>query len=303
MNPKTGIQIIAAFMILSMILSSIAYFIGGRDSNTQDENQVDTSQNDYFNIEGKQVYHSFSSITDALQMSTPDVYAAQFVDMEHVSSPFSPWNEQVPLNVSTIEPLNTTNINTLYQTSTKQMYFALLPQNFILLSTMSPKKVPTNYLRSFSKDGQYLILNRLDVGDQNNPRFNVMGEPTILTSNRDIAEAILSIIESMTIPNTAYDMFEPVLRHSDDYSEFQIVNSRVDFADLYYLGMHQNDDGSFTRTTIYKNPKPETVSHLQQFKQIGHEQGFTQYEIEEQDDIVKVVITGNFSLVTAEDIR
>ena len=71
MNPKTGIQIVAAFMILSMILSSIAYFIGGDSSNTRDTDQITDLQDDYFDVPGKQVAHGFSSIADALQMSVP----------------------------------------------------------------------------------------------------------------------------------------------------------------------------------------------------------------------------------------
>ncbi|NOR46716.1 MAG: hypothetical protein GQ533_01525, partial [Methanosarcinaceae archaeon] len=98
--------------------------------------------------------------------------------------------------------------------------------------------------------------------------------------------------------------FSPVLNYSDDDSEFQVVNSRVGFADLYYLGLHRNDDGSFTRTTIYYNPSAESAAHISELALSGSERGFSQYDVPTTEgDILKVVLTGEFSLVTGEDIE
>ncbi|HIH87489.1 MAG TPA: hypothetical protein HA304_06255, partial [Methanosarcinales archaeon] len=112
-----------------------------------------------------------------------------------------------------------------------------------------------------------------------------------------------SIIESFAVPPTAYDTFSPVLNYSDDYSEYQIVNSWVTFADLYYLGLHRNDDGSFTRTTIYLNVYNESAAHINELALSGSERGFSQYDVTTEEDILKVVLTGEFSLITGEDIQ
>lgn len=300
MNPKTGIQIVAAFLVLTMVLSIFPMFLRGTSPNSQ-ETAPDNIQNDYFNIQGKQVYHGFATITDALQMSTQDVREAQFVDVEYImSNDFQPWNEYLPFNLTTTAALNKSQIDGLYLSSTNQMYIALISDDdFIILSTMSSKNVPLNYMPRVSNDGQYLILKRLDTGTYE--RYNVMGEPTIYTSSLDIMENILSIIESFIVPSTAYDTFKPVLNYSDDYSEYQVVNSNVDFADLYYLGIHKNKDGSFTRTTIYQNATEETSSHIRELAQSGIERGFTQYEIIEEEDIIKVTLSGEFALVINED--
>ncbi|NOR59815.1 MAG: hypothetical protein GQ469_04170, partial [Methanosarcinales archaeon] len=246
MNPKIGIQLIAAFMILSMILSSVAYFISSGDSSDENNNQPDinTPQTKYFNVDGKQVFHSFNSIADGLQMSNPQTYEAQFLDVEYIeSTAIEPWNEQLPLNLTTVYMRNKTEVDNLYMTSSKQIYFAQDFNNeFLLLSTMTPKIVSFQYIGLPSSDNQYLLLSRLDTTGT-----NVMGEPTIFTPTRESAEAVISIIESFAFPATAFDTFSPVLNYSDDDSEFQVVNSRVGFADLYYLGLHRNDDGSFTR--------------------------------------------------------
>jgi len=302
MNPKIGIQLIAAFMILSMILSSVAYFLGSGDSSDEDNNQPDinTPQNKYFDVAGEQVFHSFNSIADGLQMSNPQTYAAQFLDVEYMeSTAIEPWNEQLPLNLTTVYLRNKTEVDNLYMTSSKQIYFAQDFNNeFLLLSTMTPKKVSFQYIGLPSSDNQYLLLSRLDTTGT-----NVMGEPTIFTPTRESAEAVISIIESVAVPATAYNTFSPVLNYSDDYSEFQVVNSLVGFADLYYMGLHRNDDGSFTRTTIYLDASDESAAHINELALSGSERGFSQYDVTTEGDILKVVLTGEFSLVTGEDIE
>jgi len=318
MNPKIGIQLIAACMILSMILSSVAHFLGSGDSSEEDNNQPDinTPQTEYFNVGGKEVFHSFNSIADGLQMSNPQTYAAQFLDVEYIeSTAIEPWNDQLPLNLTTVYLWNKTKVDNLYMTSSKQIYFAqdfnneflllstMTPKivSFLLLSTMTPKIVSFQYIGLPSSDNQYLLLSRLDTTDTK--YTNVMGEPTIFTPTRESAEAVISIIESFAVPPTAYDTFSPVLNYSDDYSEFQVVNSRVGFADLYYMGLHRNDDGSFTRTTIYYNPSAESAAHINELVLSGSERGFSRYDVTTEGDILKVVLTGEFSLVTGEDIQ
>ena len=302
MNQKIGIQFIAAFMILSMILSSVAYFIGSDDSNEDDNYQpdIDNPQTEYFNIGGKQVFHSFNSISDGLQMSNPQTFAAQFLDVEYIESTApEPWNKQLPLNLTTVYLRNKTEVDNLYMTSSKQIYFAQDFNNeFLLLSTMTPKIVSFEYIGLPSSDKQYLLLSRLDTTGT-----NIMGEPTIFTPTSESAEAVISIIESFAVPPTAYDTFSPVLNYSDDYSEFQVVNSLVGFADLYYMGLHRNDDGSFTRTTIYYYPSAGSAAHINELALNGSERGFSRYDVTREGDILKVVLTGEFSLVTSEDIQ
>ena len=308
MNQKIGIQFIAAFMILSMILSSVAYFIGSDDSNEDDNYQPDINnpQTEYFNIGGKQVFHSFNSISDGLQMSNPQTYAAQFLDVEYIESTApEPWNEQLPLNLTTVYVRNKTEVDNLYMTSSKQIYFAQDFNNeFLLLSTMTPKIISFDYIWLPSSDDQYQyrFLSQIDTLG-NIVGTNVMGEPTIFTPTRESAEAVISIIESYAVPPTAYDTFNHVLNYSDDHSEFQVVNSIVGFADLYYMGLHMNDDGSFTRTTIYYNPSVESTAHINELALSGLNRDFSQYDVTTEGDILKVVLTGEFSLVTGEDIE
>jgi len=302
MNPKIGVQIIAAFMILSMVLSSVAYFLGSDNSGEEDNYHPDINnpQTEYFNIGGKQVFHSFNSIADGLQMSNPQTYAAQFMDMEYMqSNALELWNEQLPLNLTTVYVRNKTEVDSLYMTSSKQIYFAQDFNNeFLLLSTMTPKIVSFEYIGLPSSDNLYLLLSRLDTTGT-----NVMGEPTIFTPTSESAEAVISILESYAVPSTAYDTFSPVLNYSYDYSEFQVVNSQTGFADLYYLGLHRNDDGSFTRTTIYYYPSVESAAHINELALSGSERGFSRYDVTIEGDILKVVLTGEFSLVTGEDIQ
>jgi len=101
MNQKIGIQIIAAFMVLTMVLSVFVMLFGGNSSDSTDVDQADYLPDEQFNIAGKQVLHGFNSITDALQMSTPDIYSAHFIDMEYINTTDSqPWYEQLSTNLT-----------------------------------------------------------------------------------------------------------------------------------------------------------------------------------------------------------
>ncbi len=305
MNSKTGVQIIAAFMVLTMVLSVTMMFLSGSNPDTPDTIQPENLPSEYFNVPGEQIAHGFSSISDGLQMSTTDVYSSYFIDMEYINdTSFEPWNEQLSQNLTIVVPLNSSvTDDVLYHTVTEQLFLAQTFNNdFILLNTMNPKVVTFDYIGVPSNDSQYLILKRTDTGG-----INVMGDPTLYTPSLDTAQAVLTILENWTVLQTAYDTFIPVLNHSDDQSEFQVVVNLIvhpePFADLYYLGMHKNDDDSFTRTTIYYNPTNKTSSHINELAETGLERGFTQYEVTTEVNITKVVLSGDFLLVNTEDIK
>lgn len=299
MNPKTGTQIIAAFMILSMVLSSVIYFVGNDEGDNGGIQSIDIQTEDYFNVGGKQVFHNFYSITDGLQMTPPNVTSALFVDVDYIASTaFQPWHEQLSYNITTVKQLPSSEVDILYQSNTLQMYYAQLPDDeIVLLTNMSPKTVSFEYIGLPSVDNQYLVLLRTDVVGA-----NVMGVPTIFTTSRDTAEEILTIIESWVIPSTGYDSFLSVLNNSVEYSEYQAVNSQVMFADLYYIGIHRNDDGTFTRTAVYYNPAKDTLSHIRTLANSGLDRGFTRYDLKQDGNIVSVVLTGEFSQINEEDI-
>lgn len=303
MNSKTGVQIIAAFMVLTMVLSVAMVFFSGSNPDNTDTIQPESLQSEYFNVPGEQIAHGFSSISDGLQMSTTDVYSSYFIDMEYINdTSFEPWNEQLSQNLTIVVPLNSSvTDDVLYHTVTEQLFLAQTFNNdFILLNTMNPKVVTFDYIGVPSNDSQYLILKRTDIDG-----INVMGNPTLYTPSLDTAQAVLTILENWTVPQTAYDTFIPVLNHSDDQSEFQVVVNLIvypdPFADLYYLGMHKNDDDSFTRTTIYYNPTNKTSSHINELAETGLDRGFTQYEVTTEGNITEVVLSGDFLLVNTED--
>ncbi len=238
-------------------------------------------------------------------MSPPDTYSAYYIDMEYMNSTTGElWNEYLNPNITTVLPIRKSDVDNLYRSqtqfiSTRQMYFADLANGeFLLLSTMTPKRVFFNYNTGItSYDGRHQVLIR------ENRVSNVMGEPTLFAPSRNLAESILSIIDGPASQPTAYDTFSPLLNFSEDYSEFQVVSSQVDFADKYYLGIYLNQDGNFTRTTIYQNATTETSSHIQQLAKTGLKRGFSQYNVTIEGDILKVVITGPFQDVIDEDIE
>jgi uncharacterized protein YxeA len=308
MDQKTGAKIVAGFLALIMLLSIFTYFLNGDSSDSQQQNNqfddYDNIQNDNFNVVGQLIDHDFNSIADALEMSPSDTYSAYYIDVEYMNSTTGElWNEYLNPNITTVLPIRKSEVDNLYRSqtqfiSTRQMYFADLANGeFLLLSTMTPKRVFFNYNTGItSYDGRHQVLIRENGGS------NVMGEPTLFAPSRNLAESILSIITGPATQPTAYDAFSPLLNFSDDYSEFQVVSSQIDFADKYYLGI-SNQDGNFTRTTIYQNPTSETSSYLKQLAKTGLSRGFSTYNLTNEGDILKVVITGQFQDVIDEDIQ
>jgi hypothetical protein len=313
MDQKTGAKIMAGFLALIMLLSIFPYFLNGDSSNSQQQNNqfddYDNIQNDNFNVGGQLIDHNFNSIADALQMSPSDVYSAQYIDVEYINSTTNKlWFEVLNPNITTVNKISKNEVDSIYNSptspqekiSTRQVYYAELPNNnFLLLSTITPKRVFFKYNTAItSYDGRHQVLIK------ENGFTNVMGEPTLFTPSRELAESILSIITGPATQPTAYDAFSPLLNFSDDYSsEFQVVSSQIDFADKYYLGIYLNQDGNFTRTTIYQNATTETSSHIQQLAKTGLKRGFSQYNVTIEGDILKVVITGPFQDVIDEDIE
>jgi len=314
MDQKTGAKIVAGFLALIMLLSIFPYFLNGDSSDSQQQNNqfddYDNIQNDNFNVGGQLIDHDFNSIVDALQMSPSDVYSAQYIDVEYINSTTNKlWFEVLNPNITTVNKISKNEVDSIYNSptspqekiSTRQVYYAELPNNnFLLLSTITPKRVFFKYNTAItSYDGRHQVLIK------ENGFTNVMGEPTLFTPSRELAESILSIITGPATQPTAYDAFSPLLNFSDDYSEFQVVSSQIDFADKYYLGI-SNQDGNFTRTTrttIYQNPTSETSSYLKQLAKTGLSRGFSTYNLTNEGDILKVVITGQFQDVIDEDIQ
>jgi len=168
------------------------------------------------------------------------------------------------------------------------MYFANIGRgensSFLLLSTMFPEKNDFDYVEI--PNSYPPILKRTDL----NNTYNVMGNPVILAPG-NILINVLNITTSLNETATAYDNYKELFGIVKPAS-FQIMNSSVNFADDYYMGI-RDINGSYERTTAYKNINQTLLGKLELQKTNSTERGFSGYNITRTGNYTVVRITSN----------
>lgn len=283
MKQENANKLMAVFMAFIMLFSIAAYFIGSPPDNSQPETvtQPDTPT---YNPEFWTINEPFFSIADALKMTPPGVNTAHYVDTESMT----PQMEQWIRNQGGLPIIN--EVDSIYKTDTTKMYYTLLGSgensSFLLLSTMFPEKNDFEYMVSPNLFGYHYILLRQE--QQYNGLINVMGTPTLLAPE-DAAFGSLYTFTSINETATAYDNYEELFGIVEPAS-FQILNSSVDFADDFYFGI-RDINGSYERTTAYKNIDSSLLEKLELQKTNSTERGISEYDITGTGNYTVVIIT------------
>lgn len=293
MKKQDMYKLLALLMILTMIIVPAAYVITSPRSDLSEETQEQQSSQEKYNPELWSVNQPFNSISDALSMTPYDVVTAQYVDLEGMTPQMIQWVRQ---DLSIIR-----EVDSIYKSNTTRMYYAKLQEenneSFLLLSTMSPEKNDFEYIVSPNTYFNHYILIRQE------PQFrgliNVMGNPAVLGPPQAAVE-VLKIITSLNKTATAYDRYEGLLGKVDP-APLQIINSTVDFADRYYMGIREIN-GSYERTTAYVNISSGTLKKINQLKTASSQKGFEQYNITRSGNytIVKIVAPDLLKVLTEE---
>ena len=134
--------------------------------------------------------------------------------------------------------------------------------------------------------GYHYILLRQE--QQYNGLVNVMGTPALLAP-ANAAVGTLEIITSLNETAKAYDNYEELFGIVGSAS-FQILNSSVDFADDFYFGI-RDINGSYERTTAYKNINQSLLEKLELQKINSTERGISEYDIKGTGNYTVVMIT------------
>ncbi|HHI30402.1 MAG TPA: hypothetical protein ENL17_01655 [Candidatus Methanoperedenaceae archaeon] len=279
---SAGAKFLALFLISTMVLSSIAYFTGGREDEGVEESLVTENQTiDFLDVGGRLVNEPFSSIHDALRMTPEGVEMVVYVDIEAVLQdpalgPFISSQLQM-------EGLGIDILDSLYGANTTHMYFATFEESndsFLLMTTFEPKIVRFNFISR--QYGNYKVLQRMDTGHS-----NVLGSPTIFGPQKNVLAA-LDLIEGVNT-NTSYARYETVLLEAPR-AEYQRVTDNIIFADQFYIGMTPGDNNTLVRTTIYLKPEPKVVEKIESLGANSTERGFDEYNITRTNDLMVVSI-------------
>lgn len=283
MNPQDAYKLLAAFMILIMIIVPVAYVVTSPRSDLTQTPEQQAKQEKY-DPEFWVISQPFYSISDALNMTPPGVITASFVDLESMTPQMVQFARvQVPVD----------EVDSLYKSNTTRMFFTRLPNDsLLLLSTMFPERNDFEYI--VMPDTYPPILRRQDTG-----AINIMGSPVIYAPDKTAVQ-VLEIIYSQNKTATAYDQYEGLLSKVEP-APFQTMNSSVDFASQFYLGIRETD-GSYERTTAYLNVNSSALKKLNQLKANSTQRGFEQYNITRNGNytIVKILSSDMLRVLNEE---
>lgn len=287
MKQDTGKILIAVFLALTMVFSVFALFFGG----PTDSEQTPETEQEKFNPEFWTINEPFFDLSDALKLTPPYAFSAFYLDVESMTPQMMQWARQ---NVSILN-----EVDSLYKSSTTKVYYARLNdstgESFLLLSTMFPEK---NDFEFIERPGTYPpILIRQEQGIAG--IYNILGTPAIFAPPNTAID-VLEILFSMNKTATAYDTFEGLLTNVDP-APFQRIDSNLSSANQFYLGIRENN-GSYERTTVYRNINQSTLNKLNLLKSTSTERGFEEYSIARNGSYTTIRIRGaDFGTVLAEE--
>ncbi|HID26402.1 MAG TPA: hypothetical protein EYP22_00925 [Methanosarcinales archaeon] len=295
-------KIIAAFLVFTMVLSSVAYFIGGNTNSNGEPTQTiekettNISTTSFRDLGGRLVRHEFDSIGDALEITPPKVKYAQYIDVDAISdTPMYFWINQ---KLNDTIGANLTMINQLYGSNTTKMYLSILDnKSVVLFNTIYPEVVAFDYVVGLPYKGYLMLL-------RNNGMYNVMGTPVIYSTKENAMKIIDFISGYERNPN--FD----ILLDNVSSAEYQEVIVNPGFAEQLYLGIkigynETSFNNTYERVTVYVNATPAILSNLNRLKQNSYGRGFIEYNITtEQINAINVtkmtIVSPDFQLVANE---
>jgi hypothetical protein len=284
-NPATKNQrYLAIFLAATMLLSAGAMFFSGGSENKNSENLTpESGENNitllsFSQIPGKQVHHQFNSIADGLNMSPEGVIDARFVDLQKVQG--TPL-EAIFGNITAMQPI--------YKADVTKSYGAIYDnKSGFELHQIPEQKIPAPW--SVVPYNNYNLLERtngtMDV-------WNVVGNPVIF-GPRDNVENVIDILEGNATSTTEYNqILSQVDSKNAIYQEVVKTDNNTSIADQLYMDFKKLDDGSYTQTSVYLNPKTEFTEKIQTLQANSTERGVT-YNVTTSGNITKLTINSDF---------
>lgn len=288
-NPSTKNQkYLAVFLALTMLLSAGAIFFSGSSKNQNSDNNlssVNGEQNNtiYFSqIPGKQIHHEFNSIADGLNMSPKGVISATYVDLQRTTgTPF----EQVFGNITMMNSLYGADVTKLYGAS----YANANGSNGFELHEIPEQKILMPW-GAVSYDNYSVLARTNNTYDV----WNVVGSPVLLGSRQSVRD-VIDVLEGNASASTEYnDLLSQANPEGSIYQEVVTKTNSTNIpADQVYMELKKQDDGSYTRTSVYLNPETELTEKIQAYQANSTERGVN-YNVTTSGNITKLTINSDF---------
>lgn len=290
-DPSTKNQkYLAIFLAATMLLSAGAiFFSGGSKNKTSDNSTPGSVENNvsllsFSQIPGKQVHHQFNSIADGLNMSPEGVMDARFIDLQKVQG--TPL-EAIFGNITAMQPI--------YKADVTKSYSAIYDnKSGFELHLIPEQKIPEPW--SVVPYNNYNLLERtngtMDV-------WNVVGNPVIFGPRHNV-EKVIDVLEGNATSTTEYNQ---ILSQVDSknviYQEVAKPGNNTSIGDQLYMDFKKLDDGSYTQTSVFLNPKPEFTEKIKTLQANSTERGVT-YNVTTSGNITKLMINSDFTSLLNE---
>jgi hypothetical protein len=286
-DPATKNQkYLAIFLAATMFLSAfMIYFTATSKSDNDDSVSTpeagDNSTIPFSQVPGKQVHHQFNSIADGLNMSPEGVTSAMYVDLQRTTG--TPM-ETAFGNKSMMKSIYGTDVTKRYSTGyTDGSGFELhqIPEQKILLPWGAAPY-----------DGYNLLARTNNTYDI----WNVVGNPVILGPRQSVQD-VIDVLEGNATACTEYNQ---ILSQADpDNVIFQEVIAKTNItadlpADQYYTDLKKLDNGSYTQTHIFIDPKSPVTKNITAYQANSSERGVT-YKVSTSGNLTKLEITSDFA--------
>lgn len=282
-------KLIAIFLAVIMLMSILPLFFSGAPQQSSTDTDINYDDAPGFDsIPGAHVNHKFDSIADGLDMTPKGVTSAHYLNISKISgTPLEAWA------ANAIQP------DELYNAKLTKTFFVDYNNDvsWMELHTISPEVVAFNYMLSPTSYNGYQLLIR-DFSIRGYGIYNAIGSPLIF-GTQDKVEDTIDVLSGSA--ERSYK-FDHILSYADMDSEFQSVNANTTFASQYYLDYKELDSGVYSRTVIYLDVVNSTLEKLTQFGDNSTERSVV-YDITNDENITKVVVTGNFYTIIGEPVE
>ncbi|HJH30172.1 MAG TPA: hypothetical protein C5S51_10895 [Methanosarcinaceae archaeon] len=277
-------KLIAIFLAVIMLMSLLSLFFSGSPQQSSTDTAINYDNAPGFDsIPGAHVNHKFDSIADGLDITPKGATSAQYLDVTRISgTPLEAWA------ANAIQP------NSTYNAKLTKAFFVDYSNDasWMELHTISPEIIAFQYMLSPTSYNGYQLLIR------ENGIFNAIGTPLIFGPQDKVEDTI----DVMSGSAEKSDEFDYILSYADMDSEFQRVTSDTSFASQYYIDLKQLETGDYSRTAIYLDIVNSTFEKMGQFEANSTERGVT-YDITTDENITKIVVTGNFYIISGEPVE
>ncbi len=255
-------KLVAILFVVFMLTSMLTILVANRGENDTGESR------------------SINSIAGALNMTPQGVSFVQYIDVQKTHN--TPLGELLA-RAGAIQPYS------LYNAEITEMCVVRFEDGNWVEFHQTATTPRINYINAIDHLGHEVLIR--DVGGVR--MINVLGSPNIYGPLENVKN-VLDVMEGNA--SSAKDDFE--ILEKTRPAEFERL-SIEDFADCFYLNLHQLESGRYQSIRVYQNTSDNKITNLTKLAETAPSRGLT-YSMRQDEEYVIVILIGEFEAVASE---